>query len=379
LKDDHSPGPRVSLAAAGASIVLGAWFNWRVWRRDQDKGDQSQVDLLPPLDEWPSRPRVSVLVAAWNESKTIERVIRSFMLLRYEPKQLILCAGGQDGTYEIARGWTGRQVTVLEQRRGEGKQRSLRRCLELAGGEIVVLTDADCALSNDSFERLVYPLTHMEVAATTGFTEPWPEQRDNVLAQYQWFEGRDREQRTPVRVHGVLGGNCAIRRDTLEQLQPFGVRAETGTDYVLSRVIVNRGKAIVSVPASRVRTRYPVTVSSYLRMRRRWIKNILIHAPRFGAWADFSTTVGAIGIAAAILLTPLLAAIGGRRVLILPLTLIALASENRIRRVALGAHLAGVRPRFAVVAASPVLVVLDQSAVLLALFDTVNPSRRLKW
>jgi cellulose synthase/poly-beta-1,6-N-acetylglucosamine synthase-like glycosyltransferase len=379
LSIDRRLGDRLALLAGATTVAGGTWFNWRAWRRDGERFDSSEADPVPPPGAWLARPEISVLVAAWNESATIERLIESFIALPYEPKKLVVCAGGEDDTYDAARRWMGPQVTVLHQVRGEGKQRALQRCLHRATGDVVVLTDADCILTEESLERLVFPLTQIDVAAASGYSEPWPEQQRDVLAQYQWFQDRMRADHGGDRADGIFGRNCAVRRDILEELQPFAMPAATGTDYVLGQAIIRRGGAILAVPASRVWTRYPVTVRTYLRMRRRWIKNILIHAPRFGAWSDLSATVGAIGIAGATLLTPLLAPIAGRRALILPLTLITLASENRIRRIALGARLTGMRPRWSVVAVTPVLTLLDQSAVLLALLDAVIPSRRPNW
>lgn len=379
LSIDRLLGDRLALLAGATTVAGGAWFNWRAWRRDGKRFDSAKVDPVPPPDVWPARPHLSVLVAAWNESRTIERLVESFLALRYEPKQLVLCAGGEDDTYDTARRWTGPQVAVLEQAPGEGKQRALRRCLERASGDLVVLTDADCVLTDESLERLVYPLTHVDVAAATGFSEPWREQRRYLLVQYQWFQDRMRAQHGADRADGIFGRNCAVRRDILEQLHPFATAVDTGTDYVLGKVIVGHGRQILPVPGSRVRTRYPVTVPTYLKVRRRWIKNILIHAPRFGAWAELSATAAAIGIAALTVLSPFFAPIVGRRILILPTTLLILASENRIRRIALGARLVGVRPAWSVGAAIPILALLDQGAVLLALVDAVIPSRRSRW
>ena len=66
-------------------------------------------------------PKVSVLVAAWNEADIIREHIQSFLGLHYPNKELILCAGGEDGTYRIAREQGHTKVKVLEQQRGEGK------------------------------------------------------------------------------------------------------------------------------------------------------------------------------------------------------------------------------------------------------------------
>ncbi|NJK33015.1 MAG: glycosyltransferase [Deltaproteobacteria bacterium] len=87
-----------------------------------------------------------MLVAAWHEADHIGAHIAAFQALRYPNKELILCAGGADGTCAIAQGCANESIHILEQMPGEGKQRALRRCYAAASGELIYLTDADCLL-----------------------------------------------------------------------------------------------------------------------------------------------------------------------------------------------------------------------------------------
>ena len=53
------------LGLVGAAAAL---YNWRLWQRDKAfLAERADPDPLPPLAEWPHLPKVSVLVAAWNE------------------------------------------------------------------------------------------------------------------------------------------------------------------------------------------------------------------------------------------------------------------------------------------------------------------------
>ena len=92
---------------------------------------------VAPFADWPAVPKVSVLVAAWNEADNIDQLVESFNALSYPNRELVLCAGGADDTYGRAGRWSGPRVKVDEQRPGEGKQAALRRTLPKADGEIV--------------------------------------------------------------------------------------------------------------------------------------------------------------------------------------------------------------------------------------------------
>ena len=118
--------------------------------------------VRPPDSSLPSTPEVSVLVAAWDEKDSIRDHVESFLALRYPQKRLVLCAGGDDGTYEIADGYAGQNVVVLRQPPGEVKQRTLQRCLDQGARGIVFLTDADCLMTDEAFERTLKPIVSGE-------------------------------------------------------------------------------------------------------------------------------------------------------------------------------------------------------------------------
>lgn len=366
---------RMTALALGV-IGAAAWHNLRAWRRAmRSAGFQEAQD---PGNDWPATPRVSVLVAAWEESGAIARHIRSFKDLRYPAKQLVLCAGGSDGTYEIARGSADGEVIVLHQQPGEGKQRALQRCLEAADGEIIVLTDADCLYSDLAFTRLIQPMLDGQSDVVTGFRVPLREQRSNAIARLQWMtelaDGGVRHH-----VNGLWGGNCGIRREAILRAGAFLEPAATGTDYVQARTLINAGYRIHWIPDSRVETRYPGDIASYLRVWRRWIKNVLIHGPRLGDWRGTGETVLSVVLAAGMLLSPLLAPIVGRAAILAPMTALSVATLNRMRRLAIGSHVTGSRPSLELLAIAPAFAVIDQLATVLAACDTLTRKGRRRW
>jgi len=269
---------------------------------------------------------------------------------------------------------------VREQRPGEGKQRALRRCLEHADGSILYLTDADCLLSNDAFERLIAPIARGEAAVVTGTSRPRAAQLKNTLVRYQWLCDLVWVRALPRTVDGVLGRNCALLREVVESTAAFDAPVATGTDYHLSRVLVRAGHEIRAVPDSQVETDYPETPLAYLRMWRRWNKNLLIHGVRFGAWND----VRGVGLVAAvtgvILLGPIMyVARLGPALWSISALLFAAAMASRVRRLLLGSRLAGVPVPWRCLAALPVYTCLDLLSAILAVRDALDPRVRSRW
>lgn len=373
-------GERQALGLLAGGLALAAWRSWQQWQRDKGElvGRPLRV-AAPDAGAWPRQPSVSVIVAAWNEADNIEAHLRSFRALSYPDKELVLCAGGKDGTYELARRFDALDIVVLEQRPGEGKQGALRRCLEHATGEIIYLTDADCELSDAAFLHLLQPLVLEGAAVATGSLEPKAEQRGNSLVRYQWLIDLAWSQRLPTTTDGVRGCNCAIHRSTLEHIGGFTADVSTGTDYYMSQRLRGAQIAIRAVRDSAVATEYADTSGRYLRMWRRWNKNLLLHGVRFGAWGDVRSVLTASAIYgstwALLLLSPLL----GRLPLSLGIWLFGIATMNRLRQLALGAQIARTPLTGRMVAQTIGATALDMGAVLLALWDAASPVGRRRW
>jgi glycosyltransferase involved in cell wall biosynthesis len=309
---------------AGKLFLVGlagvAWYNWRSWQRDKARlAKLPQPGPLPDWHNWPDLPLVSVLVAAWNEAEMIEQHIESFLALSYPHKELILCAGGNDGTYDIARRHAGDGVVVLEQQPGEGKQAALRRCLAEARGEVIFLTDADCLLNDEAFARTLAPLVLEAEASATGTSRPLAEQLAEPFAVYQWCTDIYVAAQYGDYVPGILGRNCALTREALEQIDGFKADVRTGTDYHMAKSLLKRGYRIHYVRDSAIESRYPATVRSYWRRQSRWVRNLIIHGPASGARDEVAmalrtTLVGLIMLllpVAALLVGPVLLALWG--------------------------------------------------------------------
>ena len=327
----------------------------------------------------PSRPKVSVLVAAWNEAEHIENHICSFLALDYPNKELVLCAGGTDGTYALAKRWEDGHVTVLEQQPGEGKQRALRRCLSRSDGAIIHLTDADCIFSDEAFRRLIEPIVTGEALVATGVSEPKRHQRLNRLVQYQWFNDLWWCHQLPPIVDGVLGRNCAVLRSVLEEVRAFDTPVRTGTDYFLSRLLARAGHQIRSVPDSRIETEYPDSPRRYMQMWRRWNKNLLVHGTRFAAWNDVRSVLTAFALYSAILFMPVLTPVLGPLAWLTSLLLFVIANAKRFRRLAAGARLADSRVTWRFLVSVPFYTLLDMISVILAIRDSLHPRLRMQW
>ena len=109
--------------------------------------------------------KLSVLMPVWNESATLEEILRRVQAVDLDKEIIIVDNVSTDGTREIlqamlARGDAGlpdssARVRIAFQDENLGKGASVRRALELARGDWVIVQDADLEYDPRDYRRLM--------------------------------------------------------------------------------------------------------------------------------------------------------------------------------------------------------------------------------
>ncbi len=251
-------------------------------RRWQTTAPAAPTDTAAPPALPVTPERVSVLVPGWKAANDLPPFMEAFRALTHPNLQLVLCVGGPDGSLELARRLAPDHV-VLEQRPGEGKQKALERSLEESDGDVILLTDIDCRLTDDVVQALLGTLHASGGAAVTGASMPLRAQlsiplvRSHYATEVATLPGRAEP------VDGLLGRSAAVRRDALKGTRAFSVPAPSGTDYTLAKVLAQAGHRITFAPGPRIESEYPDTVRVYAHKQARWLRNAYLLGRRYGA------------------------------------------------------------------------------------------------
>jgi glycosyltransferase involved in cell wall biosynthesis len=107
----------------------------------------------------PRRMRVSFLVPAFNEDRTIEDVLDRVGRLPLDKQVIVVDDGSTDGTAAILerRREEDDSLVVLRQR-NRGKGAAIRAAIEHIDGDIVVIQDADLEYDPVDVPRLIEPI-----------------------------------------------------------------------------------------------------------------------------------------------------------------------------------------------------------------------------
>ena len=129
----------------------------------------SSLKQKNPLTEDNYLPKVSFIIAAYNEEKVIADKIKNTLMLNYPKDKLeiiIVSDGSDDKTHEIAKRY--KDIIALHQPERRGKSAALNRAITYATGEILVLSDANNDYQRDAIRELVKHFSDEHVGAVTG-------------------------------------------------------------------------------------------------------------------------------------------------------------------------------------------------------------------
>ena len=210
-------------------------------------------------------PRVSLIVAAYDEEASIAARVANALALDYPRDRLeviVASDGSADATAERARE-AGADL-VLELPRG-GKVAAQNAAAERAGAEILAFSDANSAWAPDALRRLTEPFADPAVGYVCGQVRFLDPDGDNLEGAYWRYEMAVREMESALA--GVTAGNggiYAVRRDAYVALPPSGSH-----DLSFPFLLAKGGLRSVYVPwASAEERMVPTLEGEFARKRR---------------------------------------------------------------------------------------------------------------
>ena len=214
---------------------------------------------------WDEPPRVSLIVAAFDEEEVIAAKVANALGLEYPRERLELIVasdGSTDATVERARA-AGADL-VLDLPRG-GKVAAQNAGAERASGEILAFSDANSIWAPAALRHLIEPFADPSVAYACGQVRFLDPSGGNVEGSYWRYEMAVREMESALA--GVTAGNGAIyavRHDSYIPLPPAGSH-----DLSLPFLLAKRGHRSLYVPwAAAEEKMVPTLEGEFARKRR---------------------------------------------------------------------------------------------------------------
>jgi len=247
------------------------------------------LDKRPVYEKPENLPDICVLIAAYNEEKSIEETFESIVKQEYpgNVKVLLVDDGSTDNTVFVANLWIGNnyypsdiQFNIIEQSENGGKSKALNTGLTHVDTEYVVAIDADTYLYKDALMNLVNNIHNgpPNTAAVAG-TVLVRNSRTNILTKLQewdFFQGISVVKRTQSLFQGTLvaqGAFSVYRTDVLQEVDGWD-EMSIGEDIVLTWSFRDLGYRVGYSENAFAFTNVPETYKQFFKQRERWARGL---------------------------------------------------------------------------------------------------------
>jgi glycosyltransferase involved in cell wall biosynthesis len=102
--------------------------------------------------------RVSFLIPAYNEERTIAEVLQRVEALELDTQVIVVDDGSTDGTAQILERWGDRDHVAVLTQPNRGKGAAIRAAIPLVDGDIAVIQDADMEYDPVDVPALIEPI-----------------------------------------------------------------------------------------------------------------------------------------------------------------------------------------------------------------------------
>jgi poly-beta-1,6-N-acetyl-D-glucosamine synthase len=220
---------------------LGYWLLLQVFRMPRSSGRPvAEMDL----------PSVTLIIPAYNEELVLQRKLENSLALEYPEDRfeiLVVSDGSSDCTVSIARGFAHRGVRLLAFQERRGKMSVVNAAVQIAGGDVLCLCDANVMFRPDALRRLVENLADPRVGAASGDVQLASQESNFGHGESVYYRMERMLQHAESHVGsmiGVDGGLYVMRRELYRPLPADTIL----DDFVTTMRVIRQGKRVVFDP-----------------------------------------------------------------------------------------------------------------------------------
>lgn len=258
-------------------MFLSPWHDVAVKLREKKRLKKNTVAL---------RPRVSVIIPAWNEEVGLLTTVKTILASTYRHIEImVINDGSTDSSDKMMRDFLAEyaEKTALERpenhidivylyKENGGKGVALNTGIGISTGDIILSIDADCAVSPFAIENFVKCFEDPNVMAAVGNVKIG--NTATILGMIQYleflFSFYFKKAESLLNTIYIIGGAAgAFRREVFETVGMYN-HGNITEDIELSVRIQNAGMRIVYAADAIIHTEGASTLPGLMKQRLRW-------------------------------------------------------------------------------------------------------------
>lgn len=227
-------------------------------------------------------PPITVLIAAYNEERTIAATVESLAQQHYpgELHVIVINDGSRDGTMAAVSALHYSWLEVIDLKQNEGKANALNEGLKRVTTDITLTVDGDSCLYRNALENLIrrYLSDPANTRAVAGAVLVRNSRTNLVTRIQEWdyFHGIAAVKRLQSLYQGTLVAQGAFSAYDTQVLRELGGwPATVGEDIVLTWGILEAGHRVGFAENACLFTNAPDTWLQFIRQRQRWSRGLI--------------------------------------------------------------------------------------------------------
>lgn len=242
------------------------------------------LDRRPDIISDQHYPSVTILIAAYNEEKSIVSTLTSIFQQDYPAliSVIVINDGSQDGTVDFVRlaQKNHANLELIDLKKNAGKAAALNHGLEKCTTDIVITIDADSYILKDAVKNLVarYLSDPINTKAVAGEILIRNSRENWITKAQEWdyFLGIATIKRVQSLFQGTLVAQGAFSLYDRKTLLELGGWPEmVGEDIVLTWKILEAGHRVGHAENALAFTDAPNTLQKFIKQRQRWSRGLL--------------------------------------------------------------------------------------------------------
>jgi len=220
-------------------------------------------------------PGLSVIVPAYNEEKTVGKIIKNLLHARYPEGKLeiiVVDDGSDDETYNVAKKLSAAFTWVkVFKKEHSGKGASINYGISKAKNDFVAVVDADSILSRNA---LINCMKYFDVDVSSVTTRILVKKKETIFEKWQDIEFKlialTRKTLESINLIFATPGPLSIyRKEVLKEIGMFDEKNLT-EDVEIAWRLLNNGYKIRMAYDALVYTYYPENFAKWWKQRVRW-------------------------------------------------------------------------------------------------------------